>query len=207
MTMRISHLFAFLFLFISTASFCQITDTIHLQEVVLNQKTKFKKVKTGKGSGSIFSGDLYGTEFGCCYKSNELKGKLETIKLFFRRSMEKPQRTKNKLILRFYSLGENGLPDKELTTSPLTFTVNNIRENIKLDLSSQNIYVDGYVVVTLEKLTNKGVYDFFIKNNYPKENEGYYLTFENGKWRKSYDEILNHYFKMEFELSNTTQNL
>lgn len=204
MTMRISHLFAFLFLFISTTSFCQITDTIHLQEVVLNQKTKFKKVKTGRAEGSY--SHLIPTEFGCCYKNDNLKGKLETIELFFKKSIDTKEKIKNKLRLRFYSLDENGIPNKELTSKPLIFTVNNVKENIKLDLSEQNIYTDGYIAVTLEKLTNKGNFDFSILIKHPKKNEGYFLI-NNVKWEKFNSGNINYYFKMEFELSNTTQNL
>ncbi|ATA72953.1 hypothetical protein CGC49_06480 [Capnocytophaga sp. H4358] len=168
---------------LSTAQNTVENDTIFLSEVVVTQfqKEKLNKMAT-KGRKNYSIGSYYNTFF-----ANEIKvDKCFIIKkiVFFIEKIEKNYDTKATFELAFFSVGENGLPDKKLHSQTLLFE--SVRKNkleINIEDLSPKFCENFFVALKKTEDTNKKSTNYRILGHMNKRKE-IYLNPENKGWHK-----------------------
>jgi len=169
-------LFYFLVFFISLNSYCQIKDTINLEEVnVLTTNKKIKHLKT-KGNNSSLTGNLIKSIIS---RIDEIpQGDLTSIKFFFNRSVLFFVKDNNKSEYKDVEMGllifeakEDGTPGELLTNKIIRFTLHsNHHGAIELDLKPLYLNTSKSMYFGIELFNKQVGTDFKIMTNRNKEN-------------------------------------
>jgi hypothetical protein len=182
----------FLF-FLCFNSYCQIKDTIRLEEVkLLSTKRKVKHIKT-KGINSSLTGNTIKSMIS---KIDEIpSGKLSSIKFFFNSRDFFLIKDNNKngyrdveLALLIYEAKEDGTPGELLTDKIIRFTLHsNDYGSIELDLKPLCLNTSKTMFFGIELLNKQIGKDFKIMTNCNDNNSKllYLKTWNNEDWHFS----------------------
>ena len=181
-------LFYFLVFFISLNSYCQIKDTIKLEQVnvhVTDEKVKHIKTKgapsslTGKDIKSIIS-KIDDIPLG---NLNSIKFYFNSSVLFFVKDNNKSEYKDVEMGLLIYEAKEDGTPGELLTDKIIRFTLqSNHRGAIELDLRPLYLNTSKSMFFGIELFNKQIGTDFKIMTNRNKENSKLlYLKVGNSK--------------------------
>ena len=178
----------FLVFFISLNSYCQIKDTINLEEVkVLSTNEKIKHIKTKGGPSSLTGKDIK----SIISRIDEIPfGNMTSIKFFFNSSVLFFVKDDNKseykdvdMGLLIYEANEDGTPGELLTDKIIRFTLHsNHHGAIELDLRPLYLTTSKSMFFGIELFNKQVGTDFKIMTNRNKENSKLlYLKIGNSK--------------------------
>jgi len=181
-------LFYFLVFFISLNSYCQIKDTIKLEEInvhATNEKVKHIKTKgapsslTGKDIKSIIS-KIDDIPLG---NLNSIKFYFNSSVLFFVKDNNKSEYKDVEMGLLIYEAKEDGTPGELLTDKIIRFTLqSNHRGAIELDLRPLYLNTSKSMFFGIELFNKQIGTDYKIMTNKNKENSKLlYLKVGNSK--------------------------
>ena len=181
-------LFYFLVFFISLNSYCQIKDTIKLEEVnVHGTDEKVKHIKTKGAPSSLTGKDIK----SIISKIDDIPlGNLNSIKfyfnssvLFFLKDNNKSEYKDVEMGLLIYEAKEDGTPGELLTDKIIRFTLqSNHRGAIELDLRPLYLNTSKSMFFGVELFNKQIGTDFKIMTNRNKENSKLlYLKVGNSK--------------------------
>jgi len=188
-----NYLLSIFILFVCLNSYCQIKDTIRLEEVKIF--TTNKKVEHLKTKGELSS--LTGNPIkGIISKVDEIpEGKLSSIKFFFNRSsilfLKDSERANYKnveLVLLIYDVKADGTPGELLIDKVIMFTLNSQNNDfIELDLNPLHLNTSITMFFGIELLNKQIGKDFKImtKCNNKNSNLLYLKTWNSENWYHS----------------------
>ena len=180
----------FLVFFISLNSYCQIKDTINLEEVkVLTTNKKIKHLKT-KGNHSSLAGNLIKSIIS---RIDDIpSGNLTSIKFFFNSSVlffvkddYKAEYKNVEMGLLIYDAKEDGTPGELLTDKIIRFTLHsNHHGAIELDLRPLYLNTSKSMFFGIELFNKQTGKDFKIMTYRNKENSKllYLKHWKNEDW-------------------------
>ena len=180
----------FLVFFISLNSYCQIKDTINLEEVkVLSTNEKIKHIKTKGGPSSLTGKDIK----SIISRIDEIPfGNMTSIKFFFNSSVLFFVKDDNKseykdvdMGLLIYEANEDGTPGELLTDKIIRFTLHsNHHGAIELDLRPLYLTTSKSMFFGIELFNKQVGTDFKIMTNRNKENSKllYLKHWKNEDW-------------------------